>query len=187
PEGTASTASEALPPCRLLHRLSPIEFSMSSDEFLTIEERRRGELIHRLLFFIDFTDRGIEEALQEAISRVAQENGPDLPAEETKAAITALLRNREMACYFEQIPGREIRREQEYADSAGRLFRMDRVVIDADSVTVIDYKTGKDKGPLDIYRGQMGNYMRILADVYPGKRVEGIIAFVDLNDLEKMA
>jgi len=63
---------------------------------------------------------------------------------------------------------------------------MDRVVIDDEGVTVIDYKTGKDKSALDKYKAQLTNYMSILSDVYAGKSVEGIIVFVDLAEVERM-
>ena len=44
----------------------------------------------------------------------------------------AVTENHEIAGYFRKVHGREIRKEQEYSDSAGRLFRMDRVIIDPD-------------------------------------------------------
>jgi len=94
--------------------------------------------------------------------------------------------NHEMAEYFRAVPGREIRKEQEYSDSAGRLFRMDRVIIDPGAITVIDYKTGGNKEALEKYRAQMRNYMRILGEVYPGKSISGIIAFVDLGEVVRI-
>ncbi|MFA5354764.1 MAG: PD-(D/E)XK nuclease family protein, partial [Thermodesulfovibrionales bacterium] len=135
---------------------------------------------------IGFIDEGFEEKLHKAVERVREETGAGPTVEETGSLISALLQNRELSQYFERIPGREIRREQEYVDSSGRLFRMDRVVIDPGTVTVMDYKTGRDKSALEKYRAQMGNYMRILRDVYPGKAVDAVIAFVDLNEVERL-
>jgi ATP-dependent exoDNAse (exonuclease V) beta subunit len=63
---------------------------------------------------------------------------------------------------------------------------MDRVIIDPGVITVIDYKTGKNKEAQGKYRAQMRNYMRILGEVYPGKFISGIIAFVDLGEVERM-
>lgn len=179
----ASVAPASSP---LLHRQRQFEFPASSEEFLTIEEKRRGEFIHRVLFYIDYIKDGNEAEIRESIRRASEDTRSDYPEEETEALIMALTRNREMAGYFTELPGREIRKEQEYADGSGRLFRMDRVIIDTGGVTVIDYKTGKDKEALEYYRAQMKNYMRILSEVYPGKAVSGIIAFVDLGAAEKM-
>ena len=45
---------------------------------------------------------------------------------------------------FEPRPGRRVFREVDFCDAEGRAFRMDRVVVDPDAVTVVDYKTGAD-------------------------------------------
>lgn len=172
--------------CQLLHRRGQLKFQAGPETFLTIEERRRGEFIHRVLFFVDYVQDGFETELQEIISRVRDETGLDYSDIEMNALVIALVSNKELERYFTTAPGRLIRKEQEYSDNIGRLFRMDRVVIDNDSVTVIDYKTGKDKEALDKYRAQLKNYMRILRDVYTGKTVNGVIAFVDLAEVEKI-
>jgi ATP-dependent exoDNAse (exonuclease V) beta subunit len=153
---------------------------------MTIEEKRRGEFIHRVLFFIDYVKDGFEKELKEIIRRVSDETGSNYSFEETNTLVMALTSHRETAKYFTEMPGREIRKEQEYSDGSGRLFRMDRVVIDTEGVTVIDYKTGKDKAALEKYRQQMRNYIGILCDVYSGKTVRGVIAFIDLGEVEHM-
>ena len=173
-------------PCQLLHRHRQLEFPASPEEFMTIEEKRRGEFIHRVLFFVDYVKDGFEKELKEIIRRVNDETGFNYSYEETNALIMDLTSHRNTAKYFTEMPGREIRKEQEYSDGSGRLFRMDRVVIDTEAVTVIDYKTGKDKEALEKYRPQMRNYMAILGDIYSGKTVKGVIAFIDLSEVEHM-
>ena len=173
-------------PCRLLHRQGQLKFQAGPEKFLTIEEKRRGEFIHRVLFFVDYVKDGFETELQEIISRVRDETGLDYSGKEIKALVIAVISSRELERYFTATPGRQIRKEQEYSDNNGRLFRMDRVVIDRDGVTVIDYKTGKDKEAPDKYRAQLKNYMSILSEVYTGKTVEGVIAFVDLSEVERV-
>lgn len=179
-------AEEALTqsPCQLLHRHRQLEFRASPQEFLTIEEKRRGEFIHRVLFFIDYVKAGFEHELSEIIRRTNDETGSGYSDEDIMSLIMAMTSHREAAEYFTEAPGREIRKEQEYSDGSGRLFRMDRVVIDAGEVTVIDYKTGRDKEALEKFRSQMRNYMGILRDVYSGKTVRGAIAFIDLGEVE---
>jgi ATP-dependent exoDNAse (exonuclease V) beta subunit len=181
-----SPASLAPAPSPLLHRRGQFEFPASSEEFMTIEEKRRGEFIHRVLFYIDYQKDDNEADIKESIRRAGEDTRSDYPQEETEALVKAVTGNPEMAGYFRDAAGREIRKEQEYADGSGRLFRMDRVIIDPGGITVIDYKTGKDKEALEKYRSQMRNYMRILGEVYPGKAISGIIAFVDLGEVEKL-
>jgi ATP-dependent exoDNAse (exonuclease V) beta subunit len=173
-------------PCPLIHNPRRLEFPAGSEEFMTIEEKRRGEFIHKVMFHIDYVGDGFEAELKEIIRRVNDETGSDYSVEETKALVMTLTGRGETAEYFKVAPGREIRKEQEYADGSGRLFRMDRVVMDDRSVTVIDYKTGMDKGALEKYRPQMRNYMGILGDIYFGKTIKGVIAFIDLGEVENL-
>jgi ATP-dependent helicase/nuclease subunit A len=175
------------PPSPLLHRHSQLDFPAGSEEFITIEEKRRGEFIHRVLFYIDYVKDDNGAGIKESIRRAHEDIRADYSQEKTEAIVRALTGSSETAGYFREAEGRVLKREQEYADSSGRLFRMDRVIIDPDGITVIDYKTGKEKGALEKHRSQMRNYMRILAEVYPGKTVSGIIAFVDLGEVEKLA
>ena len=97
---------------------------------MTIEEKRRGDFIHRVLFYLDCVTDGSKTEIKEIIKRAREDTGYDYPGEETEALVMAVTENHEMAGYFRAVPGREIRKEQEYSDSAGRLFRMDRVIID---------------------------------------------------------
>lgn len=173
-------------PCRLLHNRGQLKFQAGPETFLTVEERRRGEFIHRVLFFVDYVNAGFETELQEIISRVRYETGSDYSIQEIKALVISVVSNKEIEKYFTVAQGRLIRKEQEYSDSFGRLFRMDRVVIDNDGVTVIDYKTGKDREAPAQYRAQVKNYMSILRDIYPGKAVKGVIAFVDLGEVQRI-
>jgi ATP-dependent exoDNAse (exonuclease V) beta subunit len=60
---------------------------------------------------------------------------------------------------------------------------MDRVLIDPDRVTVIDFKTGESEGKEE-YRKQISTYMSILGEVYPGREPRGILAYVDRLSME---
>jgi ATP-dependent exoDNAse (exonuclease V) beta subunit len=186
PVERASGASAALPPCALLHRSRQFRFPPATEEFMTVSERRRGEFIHRVLFYIDGLKKVGGFELNEIIKKAREDVRYDCPEEETESLVRSLTSGPLTAEYFKEVPGREIKREQEYTDASGRLFRMDRVVIDAGAVTVVDYKTGKDRVGIEKYRAQMRNYMRILSEVYPGRVIRGVIAFVDLSEAEEM-
>jgi len=85
----------------------------------------------------------------------------------------------EVLPYFVSRPGRWVKREQEYVDSKGHLLRMDRVIIDEDRVTVMDYKTGSERRAEASHFSQLRSYMNVLKGVYPDKEVHGVIAYVD--------
>ncbi|MGZ3613803.1 MAG: PD-(D/E)XK nuclease family protein, partial [Thermodesulfobacteriota bacterium] len=88
--------------------------------------------------------------------------------------------------YFRSVPGTVFKREQDFSDSRGSLFRMDRVIFSEDRVSVIDYKTGTDQKAEKEHISQLKNYLRILREIYSGKKIEGIIAYVDLNEIRTL-
>ena len=61
---------------------------------------------------------------------------------------------------------------------------MDRVVVDPDRVTVVDFKTGAEESGR--YEEDMRTYARILGQIYPERHVEGILAFVDAGSVRKV-
>jgi ATP-dependent exoDNAse (exonuclease V) beta subunit len=179
--------AEAARAFSLRHSHARTEYHVSADERINLEERRRGEFIHRALFYVEYSGEGYEKELLNSIRLIKNETGAVYPAEEIQAAVTGLVEHEELAEYFRQKDGREVRREQEFSDGEGRLFRMDRVVMDSDKITVIDYKTGSDRADEGKYRVQMKTYMKILKEVYPEKAVEGIIAHVDRREVRRVS
>jgi ATP-dependent helicase/nuclease subunit A len=186
PERRRSAKTETCRTCSVRHSHIRTEYRTSPDEFININERKRGEFIHKLLFSLEYAGDGYEQELLGVFRRLKDESGFDKADEEILEPVMRMIANEELSGYFRRMPGREIRREQEFSDSEGRLFRMDRVVIDTDKVTVIDYKTGGETEPDERHLGQIRNYMRILKGVYSGRIIEGIIASVDRNKVWRL-
>ncbi len=138
-------------------------------------EVKEGKAYHRILEEIEF----LSEPLVQEISSVVDRCKPLLEGTCDPAKIKADLVNffsqSEVKDWFNQVQGRKVFRESEYVDQSGYLYRMDRVIVDDDRVTVIDYKTGE---PAD-YSVQVKKYMNILGQVYSGKKNYGYIAYVD--------
>jgi ATP-dependent exoDNAse (exonuclease V) beta subunit len=155
-------------------------------EELNLEERQRGEFIHRVLYFVDGLDEQIESELEQIIKRVNDELKTDYPLATMKKNLLEFLNHEEIKPYFRAMPGRVIKKEQDFSDPRGNLFRMDRVIFEEDQVSVIDYKTGTDKEAEEEYISQLKNYIRILEEIYPDKNVEGVIAYVDLKEIKKV-
>jgi len=65
-------------------------------------------------------------------------------------------------------------------------------VVDPDWVTVLDFKTGDPADPEagqlwdEDNRAQMRLYLRIVADIFPGRRARGILAYVDRGTWEEL-
>ncbi len=170
----------------LYHHSEPFMLPFAAIEEFNLEERQRGEFIHRVLYFIDDLGESIESELGRIIRRVNDELRTDYPVSDTKKNLLGFLSHEEVRPFFQTKPGRLIKKEQEFSGSGGDLFRMDRVVIDEDRISVIDYKTGTDREAEKGYISQLRNYIRILKEIYPGKNVEGVIAYVDLKEIGKV-
>ncbi len=160
------------------HALAP-EAPPPSVEPLRFEEKKRGEMVHRILSLIDYADGDIASRLDEIIPVMRAEAGADAAPDSLKETIAAFLKDEPIAGWYERRPGRVVMKEQELADSQGRLFRVDRVIVDPEVVTVIEYKTGRAEVDEEKHAAQMTNYLGIMGEVYKGRRVEGIIAYVD--------
>jgi ATP-dependent exoDNAse (exonuclease V) beta subunit len=178
--------TEAAQTFSVRHTHAPTEYRISPGGLISPEERQRGEFIHRVLFFVGYAGDGYAEDLLKAIRKAKNETGAEYPEADIKETVIGVIEHPEMADCFRQKAGRVIRREQEFSDGDGRLFRMDRVVIDRDKITVIDYKTGWEKDAEESHETQMRTYMKILRAVYPGRDVEGIIAYVDRKEVRRM-
>jgi ATP-dependent exoDNAse (exonuclease V) beta subunit len=169
----------------VMHHQRKIEFQSRTEEIISTEEKRRGEFIHSILSHLEYLQDGFEKELDRIIVKVGEETGETCSGG-MREIIIAFLRHHEVLPYFMKKEGRIILREQEFSDAWGRLFRMDRVVIDPDRVAVIDYKTGQEKAAEEQYRIQLKNYMKILKELYPERDVEGIIAYVDLREIRRI-
>lgn len=95
----------------------------------------------------------------------------------------AFLGHPEVGAFFRPAEQRTILNENEFAQSDGRLFRMDRVIVDPAVVTVVDYKTGDEQ---EEYANQVRTYMNILHDIYPGRLVRGVLAYVDRDVVKEV-
>jgi len=185
--GQAGEESRSSDIFEIRHHLRQLEFRPGREDMLSEAERRRGEFIHEVLSAIKYADEGLENSLSWITGRLQEEKGIQYNDKEIVGVVKSFILSEGMAAFFEKRQDRTVLIEQEFADREGNLFRMDRVIIDADSITLIDFKTGGDRAVEEKYVTQLGNYLRILHGVYPGKRVSGIIGYVDLLETRTVA
>jgi ATP-dependent helicase/nuclease subunit A len=75
--------------------------------------------------------------------------------------------------------------EVEFADGAGRLLRIDRLVEFTDGLWVLDYKSSGSNTPrIDDYRAQVAGYCRAVAGAFAGRPVRGALLFADAALIE---
>ncbi|MCX6142478.1 MAG: UvrD-helicase domain-containing protein [Ignavibacteriales bacterium] len=143
---------------------------------IALRETRRGDFFHAVLQSITYLDTEIDKQFDEAI-RLARLVAPfEVSASELREVFRAALRIPAVEQYFVRKEGRVVLNEQEFTAPDGSLVRMDRIIVDTDLVTVIDYKTGDEKPG---YTEQITKYMSILRDFYPGRTVQGLLLYID--------
>jgi ATP-dependent exoDNAse (exonuclease V) beta subunit len=157
-----------------------ISMDATSAEKLAVYERQRGDCIHAILSKIEFVDEHIEDSLRIIIEEQAENTAIEADIHRLQNTLAEFLLSPEIKSWFTTQAGRTILNEQEFVSAEGGLFRMDRIVVDADIITVIDFKTGDDK---EGYTEQVQRYMNILKSCYLKRRIQGILAFVDRKNL----
>jgi ATP-dependent exoDNAse (exonuclease V) beta subunit len=147
-----------------------------SGESIGLYERKRGEFIHAILAKLEFVDNNPGEQLRRTVEEIQAESREGLESAVVEQLFVGFLQVPDVREFFLHKEGRKILNEQEFARPDGRLFRMDRLVVDAESVTVIDFKTGNEDPE---YAEQVRSYVDILHDVYPRHAIRGFLAYVD--------
>jgi ATP-dependent exoDNAse (exonuclease V) beta subunit len=165
---------------------SRLDVPAASGEGLGEESRRRGEFAHRIMAEIEYVPEGDWPA-QAALAasqvdprfRSGEKDAasPDADSAGLTEAIARFFARPPASGFFQPRPGRRVLRETTFCDAAGRSVRMDRVVVDPDAVTVIDYKTGREPGLGD--RDQVLAYLAIVRDVFAGRPARGALAYID--------
>ncbi len=161
-------------------------FGFGDDMPLNIADLQRGELIHEILSSIEFFDNMLDEKIKNEFDKFKQQNASarELSEKSIIETITSFINSDDIFHYFEKRKGRTIQTETDITDSSGRLFRVDRLVIDPDRITAIDFKTGDDSISTINHEKQLLNYINILRDIYPGKTVHGIVAYIDKESIK---
>lgn len=139
-------------------------------------ERKRGEFIHAVLAKLEFVGANPTELIQKTVQEIQAESLEGPESSSIEQSISEFLQTAEVREFFLHNEGRKILSEQEFARPDGRLFRMDRLVIDPERVTVIDFKTGNEDPE---YAEQVKGYAAILREVFPHHAVRGFLAYVD--------
>lgn len=160
---------------RLIHHNLGLAVGQEAQR-LHLKETKRGERIHSILARITEIGENPAEVVRKAAEEEARSRGGSSEIIELTESITRFLGRKEVAMHFRPWKGRRILNEQEFARGDGQLFRMDRVVVDQETVTVIDFKTGEEQKE---HAEQVKNYMAMLREIFPDQEVRGVVAYVD--------
>lgn len=144
--------------------------------FFGIGEKKRGELIHKLFASIEYAEEITLEDLRWKAYLFAYELGYSTDMEEITRLVTTSIKTDPIRSFFTKKLGRLVKNEFEVADHLGNVYRIDRIVIDPESVTILEYKTGE---PIPEHRTQVEKYKRLISSVFKGRSVRAFIFYVD--------
>ncbi|MCX7918658.1 MAG: UvrD-helicase domain-containing protein [bacterium] len=172
----------------LRHTSAGKTFLSKQQDKLTDAVQERGELIHRILSEIEFLDQdsNLDQQLNGIIDKDTTLSDKSLDSQGLIQSLIPFLSNPDVKEYFTSKPGRRVLREQELVAPDGRLFRLDRIVLDDDRITAVSYKTGTESDREELYHAQVKQYLELVSAIYPHKPVEGYIGYIDLNRLVKI-
>jgi len=151
-------------------------------------QERRGELIHAILEKVDFLEENIEEQLEKIISDQAFRKYQPEEKDEARKSLLEFLKRPEVAAFFSRRPGREVKTEAEMVNRRGELYRTDRLLIEQDVISIIDFKTGQysDEAIKKSHAEQIKNYKAMLEEIYPGRKVSGWLFYIDSGEREEV-
>lgn len=161
-----------------LTQLAPMP--VAQYEKIRLAETLRGNVVHEVLSRIEFLPKNPAEILHQHCVLLQQKYAGQITVDEVESRLLQFLQMPEVYPFFEAKEGRTVLREQDVVSTEGKLYRMDRVILDEEHVVVVDFKTGSDEMN-DKYVEQVKNYMNVLTSLYPGKVVSGALFYVDLK------
>ena len=169
------------------------EYPQNKVKSLNRKNIHRGNIAHAILSQIDYLQDNPQKQIKEIIEGLSLVPEEKVLLDSVAPSIERILQKDKCTWYFKPREGRQVYNEKDYATHTGQLFRMDRVIIDSDRITVLDYKTGKESTPggqekRDLeYQEQIRNYISILKEIYPDIPVQGVLIYLDLEKLEVVA
>jgi len=141
-----------------------------------------GTILHYALACIaDVSTQNISTAIQEALLAVRAQ----YPCIKDDAfliqRITGLLDKETIKPFF-YLSNAKLYREKEIVTAQGITKRIDRLIVKENQVWVVDYKSSRD-GLLE-HQKQLQEYMGVVRDMYPGKKTEGFLIYLDDGSIE---
>jgi ATP-dependent exoDNAse (exonuclease V) beta subunit len=150
-------------------------------QFVHFSEKQRGEIIHKLLSKIEYIDiESPHETISQAEKYLKRINKA-LPLQEIEEIIYRIINDGDIVKFFIPREHRRIFNEFDIADERGFLHRIDRLVVDKDKVTLIEYKTGN---PAEEHIEQARLYLELISRVFENVNSEGFLYYLDSGDIK---
>jgi len=171
--GSLQTLSEGLPFVSENWENRILISRESSKRWMKKKEIVYGDLIHELMALI-LTENDVELVLKNALNQGLVR--PD-EIQKIQNLMLKIVQQDELKNYFK--PELKVFSERDFVDESGKIYRPDRVILDGNNCTIIDYKTGgelpKHFSQIKIYAEnleKMGYSVEKKFLVYIGEEIE---------------
>lgn len=143
---------------------------------IDIDKSKRviGQIMHEAVSMYNPSDNKLNN-VRELLKQCALDYNIDFNQEKYTEMLLSFINSAFGHFVFDNIAGREVLSEKEFIDENGNLLKPDKVIIDTENITVVDFKTGKEN---EGYEKQIKNYINIVKQVYK-KPCCGKIAYIN--------
>ncbi len=143
-------------------------------------EIRRGQFLHKIMATIEYFDytNPAQELfnLKGRIEKLNFELKTSFDVELILEEIIKLLQNQTLQKYFIPLKDRLVFTEKEISDEKGALYRIDRLILDREKLTILEYKFGKNFDEKEATE-QVKQYIKLLSSLYTKREIEALIYF----------
>lgn len=137
---------------------------------------RLGELCHAVLARLHTLEADLENQLVRALQDALAQHPEWVKLQkEAHDLLLACLRRAEIRELFTPRDGQTVHTEWEVVDATGALRRIDRLLLSADEVVVVDFKTG---APNQEHHVQLQDYARLVSALWPERQVRSCLVYV---------
>lgn len=139
----------------------------------------RGQIIHYCLSAIlTYNKSNINEKIQEALNLGAVKY-PNEDISWVEDLLKKLLNDVKIAEFFND--SNEVYNEKEFVDSFGNTIRIDKLIINKNKLSVIDFKTSFYNP--EIINRQMLKYLSVIKEIYPDKEADCFVVDIEKTDV----
>lgn len=140
--------------------------------------RERGVLIHEFLAGIDRLSEEWDEELEEIFGFLRESQQEIVPL------MREFFSKEDLRKWFVLPDEVRVFCEKEIVDGNGQWYRIDRVLVSSEKVAAVEFKSGEPRS--EEHQKQVATYLEFLAEIYPGRKIEGWLVYVDELSQEKI-
>ncbi|MFH1442085.1 MAG: UvrD-helicase domain-containing protein [Candidatus Omnitrophota bacterium] len=144
----------------------------------------KGQILHCVLSFIgNLYNQDKQAIINQALGRANKKFPFAGDFNEFRQSIDKLLNHSRIKPYFETKDA-EVFLEKEIIDKFGSTKRIDRLIVYPQEVLIIDYKSTKEENA--DYQQQVRGYIEVIKEIYPDKKIRGMLIYLDDFSLEEV-